>query len=324
MYSPQDDDSWNDQIAIEGQPESSTEKQSVGWVRVSPDYFATIGTPVLRGRSLDERDTPSSQKVAVVDESFVRKFFPHEDPIGQHFGFDARGKHSGDFEIVGIVKDTKYRSPNDTLYPQNPMFFVPYFQTVTYEQPLYQRMQAQSEYVRMIEIHYQGSEADIASQVRSVLAGIDPNLAIIDMRSFGEQVVRMFNQERLIARLTELFSALALLLASIGLYGVTSYNTVRRTGEIGIRMALGADRGDVVAMVLRGAFRQIGIGLVIGVPLAIIASRAMASKLYGVATFSPLILSSAIVVLAICALIAGFVPARRAASIEPVKALRID
>jgi ABC-type antimicrobial peptide transport system permease subunit len=204
------------------------------------------------------------------------------------------------------------------------MFFVPYFQTVTYEQPLYQRMQAQSEYVRMIEIHYQGSEADIASQVRSVLAGIDPNLAIIDMRSFGEQVVRMFNQERLIARLTELFSALALLLASIGLYGVTSYNTVRRTGEIGIRMALGADRGDVVAMVLRGAFRQIGIGLVIGVPLAIIASRAMASKLYGVATFSPLILSSAIVVLAICALIAGFVPARRAASIEPVKALRID
>jgi predicted permease len=324
MYSPQDDDSWNDQIAIEGRPESSTERQSVGWVRVSPDYFATIGTPVLRGRALDERDTPSSQRVAVVDESFVRKFFPHEDPIGQHFGFDARGKHSGDFEIVGIVKDTKYRSPNDTLYPQNPMFFVPYFQTVTYEQPLYQRMQAQSEYVRMIEIHYQGSEADIASQVRSVLAGIDPNLAIIDMRSFGEQVVRMFNQERLIARLTELFSALALLLASIGLYGVTSYNTVRRTGEIGIRMALGADRGDVVAMVLRGAFWQIGIGLVIGVPLAIIASRAMASKLYGVATFSPLILSSAIVVLAVCALIAGFVPARRAASIEPVKALRID
>lgn len=322
MYSPQDGDSWNDEVAIQGQPDT-TEGKHAGWVRVSPDYFKTIGTPVLRGRAIGEQDTANSQRVAVVDETFARKYFPKEDPIGQHFGFDQPG-HSGDFEVVGVVKDTHYRAPNDTEYPQNPMFFVPYFQNIDFSQPIYLQMLAQSEYASTIEIHYVGSQAEIASQVRRTLASIDPNLAIIDMHSFGEQVVRQFNQERLIARLTELFSALALLLASIGLYGVTAYNTVRRTGEIGIRMALGADRGDVVAMVLRGAFWQIGIGLAIGLPLAIIAGRVMANKLYGVATFSPLILGLAVVVLAICAFIAGFVPARRAASIEPVKALRIE
>jgi macrolide transport system ATP-binding/permease protein len=157
-----------------------------------------------------------------------------------------------------------------------------------------------------------------------VLASIDPNLAIIDMMSFGEQVTRMFNQERLIARLTELFSLLALALASIGLYGVTAYNIARRTSEIGIRMALGANRGNVIGMVLRGAFWQIGIGLAIGVPLAIIAGHLMSAKLYGVAGSSVVVLAVAVGALAACALVAGFVPARRAASIEPVRALRVE
>jgi ABC-type antimicrobial peptide transport system permease subunit len=157
-----------------------------------------------------------------------------------------------------------------------------------------------------------------------VLAGIDPNLSIIEMHTFGEQVVRVFNQERVIARLTELFSLLALLLASIGLYGVTAYNIERRTSEIGIRMAVGADRKDIIAMVLRGAFWQVGLGLIIGVPLAIITGRLMASKLYGVGAFNPVILGGAIAALGLCAFIAGLVPARRAASIEPVEALRIQ
>ena len=324
MYSPQDGDSWNDVIAIEGRPEEETAHDEAGWVRVSPGYFKTIGTPVLRGRAIGEEDTANSQHVAVVDESFVRKFFPRQDPIGQHFGFGARGHHSGDFEIVGVAKDTRYRAPNDTQYPQNPMFFVPYFQSLDFEQPVYRRMQAQSEYARMIEIHYAGSQAEISSQVRQVLAGIDPNLSIIDMRSFGEQVRRVFNQERLIARLTELFSLLALALASLGLYGVTAYHIARRTSEIGVRMALGANRGNVIVMVLRGALWQIGLGLVIGVPLAIVAGRLMANKLYGVGNFNAVTLAIAIGALAVCAFIAGFVPARRAASIEPVKALRVE
>ena len=322
MYSPQDGDSWNDDITIQGRSPESTRNIMAGWVRVGPGYFKTIGTPVLRGRAIDESDTATSQHVAVVDESFVHKFFPKENPIGQHFGFGTPG-HSGDYEIVGVVKDTRYRQL-DSQYPQNPMFFVAYFQAVQYAQPNYAAMEAHSEYANMIELHYSGTQAEIAPQVRRVLASIDPNLSIIDMHSFGEQVVRTLNQERLIARLTELFSGLALLLASIGLYGVTAYNIARRTSEIGVRMALGADRGDVVTMVLRGAFWQIGIGLVIGVPLAVIASRLMASKLYGVPPFNPLILVGAIAALSLCAFLAGLLPARRAASIEPVKALRIE
>jgi predicted permease len=322
MYSPQDGDSWNDEIAVQGRTPESTEGHSVGWVRVSPGYFKTIGTPLLRGRTIGEQDTANSQRVTVVDENFVRTFFPKEDPIGQHFGFSTPG-HAGDFEIVGVVKDTRYRGPNSD-YPQNPMFFVPYFQEIVFDRPLYIRMQAQSEYASRIEIYYSGSQEEIGPQVRQVLASIDPNLSIIEMHSFGEQVARVFNQERLIARLTELFSALALLLASIGLYGVTSYNIARRTSEIGVRMALGANRGDVVKMVLRGAFSQIGIGLVVGVPLAIIAGHLMATKLYGVAGFNPMILAAAVGALGLCAFIAGVVPARRAASIEPVRALRVE
>jgi predicted permease len=323
MYSPQDGDSWGDTIAIQGRPPEATQDWDAGWLRVSPDYFRIIGTPVLRGRAIGEADTATSQRVAVVDESFVRKYFPKEDPIGQHFGFDRPG-HSGDYEIVGVVKDTQYRDPTDTQYKQNPMFFLPYFQNASFVEPNYRRMMSQSEYPGRIEIQFAGPAQDIGPQVRRVLAGIDPNLSIIEMHTFGEQVVRVFNQERVIARLTELFSLLALLLASIGLYGVTAYNIERRTSEIGIRMAVGADRKDIVAMVLRGAFWQVGLGLIIGVPLAILTGRLMASKLYGIGAFNPAILGGAIAALAFCAFIAGLVPARRAASIEPVQALRIE
>ncbi len=327
LYSPQDGDSWNDAIDIEGRA-APPKHTIIGWVRVSPDYFKTIGTPVIRGRAIGQQDTATSQRVAVVDENFVRTFFPKKDPIGQHFGFDSPG-HSGDYEIVGVVRDTQYRSPDDSEIQQHPMFFVAYFQTVHYGNATmadqnYATMEARSQFAGTIEIHYVGSQAEIASQVRRVLGEIDPNLSIIDMHSFGEQVVRQFNQERLIARLTELFSLLALLLASIGLYGVTAYNTARRTSEIGIRMAMGANRSDVVVMVLRGAFWQVGIGLAAGIPLAIIASKLMASKLYAVGAFNPVILGIAVVALAFCAFIAGLLPARRAASIEPVQALRVE
>ena len=322
MYSPEDGDSWNDSIQVEGRPPESTRDIEAGWLRVSPDYFTTIGTPLVRGRGIGEQDTATTRRIAVVDEKFVRKFFPKEDPIGQHFGFDRPG-HAADFEIVGVVKDTQYRDPSGED-DQNPMFFVPYFQNIEFTESNYRRMMAQSEYVRNLEIQFVGPADEIGPQVRRVLAGIDPNLSIIRMSTFGEQVVRVFNRERLIARLTELFSLLALLLASIGLYGVTAYNIERRTSEIGVRMALGANRGDVIALVLRGAFRQIGIGLLIGIPLVMLTGRLMASKLFGVGAFSPLTLGAAVLALALCALIAGLVPARRAASIEPVQALRVE
>jgi len=308
MYSPQDGDNWNDVLHFQGRTAESTQDVDCTWLRVSPDYFKTIGTPVLRGRGIGEQDTPASQHVAVVDENFVRILFPKEDPIGKHFGFSQPG-HSGDYEIVGVVKNTRYQNPTST---QNPMFFLPFFQPIQFEEQSYQRSEAESQYIRDIELQFAGSAANIVPQVRRTLTSIDPNLSVIEMMSFDEQVSRRFNQERLIARLTELFSLLALLLSSIGLYGVTAYNIARRTSEIGIRM------------VLRGAFTQIGIGLVIGIPLALFTSRLIASKLYGVSGFSSLILAEAILVLAFCALVAGLVPARRAAAIEPMEALRTE
>jgi predicted permease len=322
LYSPQDGDSWSDAIYIRGRSLESTEGKDVAWLRVGPDYFKTIGTPLLRGRVIGEEDTPTSPQVAVVDETFARTFFPGEDPIGKHFGYPQLG-HSGDIEIVGVVKDTQYRNPTSTE-KQEPMFFRAFFQTTHFDEPTYQRSEVESEYIAPIELQVTGRAESLAPQVRQTLASIDPNLSIVEMRSLNEQVSRQFNEERLTARLTELFSLLALLLASIGLYGVTAYNIARRTGEIGIRMALGADRRDVLKMVLRGAVVQVGLGLLMGVPLALVAGRIFASKLFRVPAFNPGILTAAIFTLALCALIAGFLPAHRAASIHPAEALRME
>ena len=322
LYSPQDGDNWNDAIYIQGRTLESTEGKSVTWLRVGPDYFKTIGTPLLRGRVIGEEDKPTSPQVAVVDETFARTFFSGEDPIGKHFGYPQPG-HSGDIEIVGVVKDTQYRNPTSTE-KQEPMFFRAFFQTTHFDEPTYQRSEVESEYIAPIELQVTGRAESVAPQVRRTLASIDPNLSIVEMRSLNEQVSRQFNEERLTARLTELFGLLALLLASIGLYGVTAYNIARRTGEIGIRMALGADRRDILKMVLRGAFVQVGLGLLMGVPLALAAGRIFASKLFRVPVFNPLILTAAIFTLALCALIAGFLPAYRAASIDPVEALRME
>ncbi|HEX8810804.1 MAG TPA: FtsX-like permease family protein, partial [Terracidiphilus sp.] len=322
LYSPQDGDSWSDDIYIQGRSRESTEGKNVTWLRVGPDYFKTVGTPLLRGRVIGAQDTATSPQAVVVDETFVRIFFPGEDPVGKHFGYSQSG-HSGDFEIVGVVRDTQYRDPTWTE-KQQPMFFRAFFQTTHFDEPTYQRSEVESEYIAPIELQVAGAADSVAPQVRQTLASIDPNLSIIEMRSLNEQVSRQFNEERLTARLTELFSLLALLLASVGLYGVTAYNVARRTGEIGVRMALGANRGDVVKMVLRGAFLQIGLGLLIGVPLVVATGRIVSSRLFHVGAFDPLILASAVFALAVCAFIAGFVPARRAATIEPVEALRTE
>ena len=162
------------------------------------------------------------------------------------------------------------------------------------------------------------------SLIRRTLAGIDPNLTVTDLRSFGDQVAGNFSQDRLVARLSSLFGMLALVLASVGLYGVMSYFAARRTGEIGIRMALGASRSSVVTMILRSAMWQILAGLVVGIPAAVLAGYLMASQLYEVRFYDPWALAAAILVLNACAAVAAFIPARRAASIEPMQALRTE
>ncbi|HEY6331498.1 MAG TPA: FtsX-like permease family protein, partial [Blastocatellia bacterium] len=185
-------------------------------------------------------------------------------------------------------------------------------------------VQIRSNYIGNIELRVAGAAGNLESDVRNTLAGIDPNITVLGVQTFDEQVALNFNQDRLMARLTELFGVLALVLACVGLYGLLSYSVARRTREIGIRMALGATSGNVLGHVLRGALLELGAGLVLGVAAALGGSRLIASELYGVKSYDPIIVGLAIGVLILCALVAGLVPARRASMLEPSRALRSE
>jgi len=321
LYSTLEGNNWGEGVQVEGRPEPGpNEHNGSSWDRVSPKFFETVGQPVIRGRGFTDADTATSQMVAVVNQAFVKKFFPKEDPIGRHFGIFEH-KFAGAFEIVGIVADAKYTNPGREV---RPMYFRPLTQQLKVTTPNEAMAEGRSLYVNSVTLHFQQPPPNVDTLVRQTLADVDPNLTVIDLHSLDYQVADNFNNERLIARLAMLFGVLALVLASVGLYGITSYAVARRTSEIGLRMALGADRGNVVRMVLRGAFLLVGLGLALGVVVALIAGRFVADQLYGVRAYDPLSISIAVLVLSLAAALAGFIPARRAASIEPMQALRME
>ena len=319
LYSTLEGNNWGEGIRVEGRPEPGpNDHNNSSWDRVNPRFFETVGQPVIRGRGFTDADTATSQLVAVVNQAFVKKFFPKEDPIGRHFGiFDH--KYAGAFEIVGIVADAKYNEPQQEF---RAMYFRPLTQQLHVTEPNYVMAEGRSLYINSVTLYFRGHPQNVDAMVRHTLADIDPNLTVSDLRSLDDQVSANLNQERLVARLTMLFGLLALVLAAVGLYGITSYAVARRTSEIGLRMALGADRGNVVRMVLRGAFLQVGLGLALGIPLALVGGHFMGDQLYGVRAYDPLSIAMAVVVLSMAAAVAGFIPARRAASIEPMEALR--
>lgn len=322
LYSTLEGNNWGEGVYVEGHPAPGPEEHNgSSWDRVSPHFFETIGQSVLRGRGFTDQDTATSQMVAVVNQAFVKKFFPKEDPMGRHFGtFDQ--KYAGDYEIVGIVTDAKYTSPRE---PVRPMYFRPLSQfNQTFKEPQMAIAESRSLFPNSITIQFAGNSAGLESMARRTLANINPDLTMISFKSLDYQVADNFNGERLIARLTGLFGLLALILASVGLYGITAYSVARRTGEIGLRMALGANRGNVVVMVLRNALLLVAIGLAIGVPVSLLGGRLMQTQLYGVHIYDPVTLLGAVFVLSAFAAVAGFIPARRAASIEPMNALRIE
>jgi macrolide transport system ATP-binding/permease protein len=320
MYIPQGHDNWSESVVAQGHPVEPGQEPGASWTRVSPHYFESIGVPVLRGRPITDQDTATSRRVAVVNEAFVKKVLPNLDPIGQHFGRNFT-EHAGDYEIVGVVRDAKYGSPQS---PVRPMFFLPLLQTVQFNQASDRITEQRSLFIHTIVVQVSRPVPGMEEKVRHLLSSVDPNLTVLNFRTYEDQVSTSFNQQRLISRLTGVFSLLALGLASVGLYGVTAYRVARRTSEIGIRMALGASPKDVVKMVLRGALSQIGVGLLIGVPLAMGAGRLVASKLYGIRPYDPVIFGAAIGVLALCAVVASAAPARRAASVHPMEALRTE
>ena len=323
LYAPMTGDSWNDGVWVEGKPEPrGDEDNSAGWTRVTPGFFETIGEPILTGRPLTEEDTATTRHVAVINQAFAKKFFPGENPMGRHFGPDEM-KYAGDYEVVGVAADARFQT-YELKKSIKPMFFVPESQSTNFDKPNEQTGELWSHYLYNIVLWAPGKPAGLEAQVRKALADVDPNLVLYGVDPYSEVLGTDFEQEDMISKLTLLFGALALVLAAVGLYGVTAYTVEQRTSEIGIRMALGADRRSVVAMVLRGAFGQVGLGLVIGIPAAVGAGWAMASQLFGVKPYDPLMLTIAILLLGVAALVAALIPARKAASVDPMNALRAE
>ena len=313
---------WVNAIRIKEHSGAATPKDSTEQAvhnNVSPRFFETMGMHLLRGRLFDDHDNSESRPVAIVTQAFVRKFFnPHEDPIGKHVD---RGElsFSGDYEIVGVVEDIKHASPWETAQPT---MFVPLLQMAHYSNVSDQMFQTQESYVHSIQLRTGSRLPDLETRVRQTLAGINPNLAVLSFMTLDEQVDRTINASRLVARITALYGLLSLALASIGLYGVSAFSVTRRTDEIGIRMALGANRGQVFAMIVRNSLAPIGAGLLAGIAIITMARSVVASQLYNVSPGDPEIVIGAVLVLAACALVASIVPALRAASVSPSIALR--
>jgi predicted permease len=323
LYNPLTDN-WGELVLVAGHPAPKMGEQAgASWDRVSANYLQHLGVRLVRGRHFTAADNETTQPVAVVNEAFVRRFFKSdEDPLDQHFGLDLP-ENVGTYRIVGIVRDARFAG-FALNRPAQPMFYVPLAQTVDYQNPLMRRLEYQSHFVRGLLLVTTTPPGTLEPQVMRVLGDADPNLTVTNVRSLQQQVDRSFDQQRAVASLAGLFGIVALMLAAIGLYGVTAYAVAQRTNEIGIRMALGADRRKVVRMVLHGAFRRVVIGLVLGLPLAVGAGRLLSAQLYGLQFWDPLALTVAALSLAACAFVAAIIPAMRAASISPMNALRAE
>jgi putative ABC transport system permease protein len=323
LYAPLTGDSWNEGIRIQGRPEPpAKEDTSAGWARVVNGFFETLGAKLVLGRSFTDEDTATTRNVAVINEAFAKRFFKDQNPIGQHFGMD-RIKYAGSYEIVGVVRDMRYMT-YDYKDPIRPMFWVSETQTVQFDDPVFAEGEKYSHFLYNIVIWAPGNPPGMEERVRKALASVDSNLVLYSVDPYSKVVSGDFQQQNMIATLTSLFGALGLVLAAVGLYGVMAYAVQQRTSEIGLRMALGAGRGDVITMVLRGALWQIGIGLGLGVPLAVLAGKLMKDQLFGVKPWDPVMLAAATVLLMVAALLASVVPARRAAGVDPMIALRSE
>lgn len=317
LYSPMEGNNWSGTIGISGRPDPER-NLSASWNRIGPDYFETMGTKIVRGRSINTTDTPNSEHVAVVNQAFVNKFFPDADPLGQRVG--VNGPESGsDYQIIGVSEDVKYAGP---AQPARAMIFLPVMQLAAMAEPGDRQTQARSTLVRTMELRLRPGTASVEPAVRKALAEANQNLTATRFVPMRDQIAGNFRTNRLLATLTSAYGLLALALASLGLYGVTSYAVSKRTHEIGVRMALGADRQRIVWDVLRGAVIQAVVGLLIGVPLAMFAARTLTSQLYGVETRDPWVFGTATLALIVTAAFAAALPARRAASVNPTKALR--
>lgn len=323
LYNPLTDN-WGELVFVAGHPRPQMSGDwGSSWNRVSADYMQELGMTTLRGRAFTSADNETTAPVAIVNQAFVKRFFKdNEDPLDQHFGLDLP-EYASTFRIVGVVRDAKFAGFG-LRRPARPMFFAALAQNIDYKDAAMQRLESSGHFVSGIMLKTSLQPGALEPVLKELLTGVDPNLTLISIRTLEEQVSLSYNEERAVASLAGLFGVVALLLAAVGLYGVTAYSVAQRTNEIGLRMALGADRASVVRMVLRGASFRVLLGLIFGVPLAIGAGRLISTQLYGVSSWDPLALTVAAGTLAICAFFAAVIPARRAASISPMDALRTE
>ena len=319
LYSPMSGDNWSSLISVDGH--GTSERLTASWNRVSAAYFETTGTPILRGRGVTTADTPSSTPIAVVSAAFARKFFGNADPIGRRIGFGSDPSNRI-FEIVGVVGDARYQDGREA---QPPMFFLPFLQPSRAAGASDSNAGLdRSQYPASIELVVSDAARDIEGQIRHALADVDRRITVKSVVTLDDQIARQFTGDALLARLTAAFGVVAVLLACLGLYGVTAYAVSRRTREIGIRMAIGATRVEVVRDVIRGALGQLAIGFAVGLPAALGVARLLQSQLFGVGIYDPTSFGGAFVLLGVSAVLASFIPARRAATLDPIRALRID
>jgi predicted permease len=297
---------WTSPASTRGDSSSARTEQRVRHNSVGPDFFSAMGLPLLSGRSFGAQDTETSPKVAVISEALADRLFPGASALGKRFGRGGPA-HSEDIEVVGVVKDAKYE---DLMEEQRAMAYYPYTQSI--------------QYLSNFEVNFSGEAGAIVGETQRAIKEVNRDLPIVEAVRMSEQVGRSLVQQKLIARLSSFFGLLALLLACIGLFGIMSYSVAKRTNEIGIRMALGADRGDVLRLVMREGLAPVLIGVGIGLPAAFAGARLITSLLFGLTPADPLTICVATMLLLAVAALAGYLPARKASRVDPITALRYE
>jgi len=309
-YSPLGGSNSSSSLTVQGYEQKQNENTEAQMIFVAPDYPQTLGMTLLLGREIGLQDTLAAGKVAMVNEAFVRHYFPHENPIGHRFTFGDEDS-AAEIEIVGVLKDAQFESASAKKVQET------VFRSL---------LQDQSQFALSteLEVRTSGDPAAAVSAIRASVGQVDSKLPISGVQSLHDQVENTFKQQKLAARLVSFFGGLALLLACVGLYGVVAQGVARRTNEIGIRMALGAQSSNILWMVLRDTLTLLLIGLAIGIPAAFGASHFISSQLYGLRATDVLSFSLGIVVLAAVSILAGYLPARRASKVDPIVALHYE
>jgi predicted permease len=309
-YSPMSGSSRSSTIRVAGYTSQPGENMDSKDILIGPNYAESLGVTLLQGREIGVRDTAASQKIAVVNKAFVDHYFGNQNPIGHTLSFGDDEDKGEDIEVVGVIGNVKWSDargePEATVY-----------------RPILQ-VQDQGAYTASLQVRTDNNPSGLAQTIRQAINQVDDKLPIFGVTTLNEQLQDTLKQDRLIAQLVSFFGALALLLACIGLYGVMAHGVARRTNEIGIRMALGAGGRDIAWMILRETLLLIVVGLALGVPTALFSARLVSSQLFGLNPSDPVTLIGAAVILSVVALLAGFVPARRASRVNPLVALRYE